>query len=220
MSSPSQSSPQTVEWYLLANPNDLSVKINGEITVGEGIADTLVLESRVASERWLTLRLDDAGRLVVADIAAGWQLENEGEWVRQLGGTVCEADTVIELPHNELYLSHSMVRNEPAAWYRLQPSPLAKSINVAEPTEDTHARVLETEEPAFPDVSAENTEEIELTLPILTESLTESTKTEPATPRASSTSPPEKKSSARMLGVAAVLAIVAAVGYYVYLTLS
>ena len=98
------------DWYLVANRNDLSVKILGAITVGETTAGELVIDAAKPAERWITLTVDDDGGLVVSHQEAHCTLAAPGKWATRAAGLAVPKGTLFELPHNEIYVSGDLQR--------------------------------------------------------------------------------------------------------------
>ena len=79
----------TLDWFLIANSDNLSIKIRGAITVGQDDNGVLVLNSPVEAQRWLTLTVDPAGHLVVTEQDPKCKLECPGKWLaHSVGATV------------------------------------------------------------------------------------------------------------------------------------
>ena len=133
---------QSADWYLVPNRNSLSVKIHRSLTVGEGALDTLVLESDEESERLLTFTRDDDGCLKITFIAEGWRLEIEGpaESRETEAGVLCPPGCVIELPHNEVYISHQLLKGSVEHRFVLRPAkplePPQLNVTVVVPAAD------------------------------------------------------------------------------------
>ena len=100
------------EWFLVANKDKLSIKIRGQVTLGEDDRGLLTLESRKDTERWFTLSVDNQDALVVSELGAAWEMESPGAWVSQQPGIVCIPGTLLSLPNNEVYISHNLLRGK------------------------------------------------------------------------------------------------------------
>ena len=98
------------EWFLVANKDKLSIKIKGQVTLGEDHRGLLTLESRKDAERWFTLSVDHQDALVISELGAHWEVESPGAWVSQQPGVVCIPGTLLSLPNNEVYISHNLLR--------------------------------------------------------------------------------------------------------------
>ena len=100
------------DWYLVANRNNLTIKIVKYITLGENEAGLLVLDSRVDAERWLTLEVDPGGSLNVVYQDPRVRLEAPDRWVADSAGAVLPRCTMLELPNNKVYVSQQLQRGK------------------------------------------------------------------------------------------------------------
>ena len=100
------------DWFLVANRNNLTIKILKYITLGENESGLLVLDSRVDGERWLTLEVDPAGCLNVVYQDPHCRLECPERWVTDSAGAVLPRCTMLELPHNKVYVSQQLQRGK------------------------------------------------------------------------------------------------------------
>ncbi len=98
------------DWYLVANRNNLTIKIVKYITLGEDEAGLLVLDSRVEAERWLTLEVDPVGCLNVVYQDPRCRLTCPDRWVADSAGAVLPRCTMLELPNNKVYVSQQLQR--------------------------------------------------------------------------------------------------------------
>ena len=98
------------DWYLVANRNNLTIKIVKYITLGESEAGMLVLDSRVEAERWLTLEVDPVGCLNVVYQDPRCRLTCPDRWVADSAGAVLPRCTMLELPNNKVYVSQQLQR--------------------------------------------------------------------------------------------------------------
>ncbi|MEM7100669.1 MAG: hypothetical protein AAF541_20570 [Pseudomonadota bacterium] len=98
------------DWYLVANRNNLTIKIVNYITIGESDGGMLVLDSRVEAERWLTLEVDPAGCLNVVYQDPRCRLTCPDRWVADSAGAVLPRCTMLELPNNKIYVSQQLQR--------------------------------------------------------------------------------------------------------------
>ena len=101
------------EWYLVANRDNLSVRIRHSVTVGEDEYGQLVFDDKISAARWITLQVSGAGELTVTHQDPRVRLTCHGQWVADNPGTVLPRGTLLELPHNEIYLSQHMRRGQP-----------------------------------------------------------------------------------------------------------
>ena len=108
-------------WYLVANRNNLTIKILNTITIGEADSGLLVLDSRVDSERWFTLEVDPAGCLNVIYQDARCRMVCPDRWVMDSAGAVLPRCTLLALPNNQLYVSQQLQRGvvEPVSYTHL-----------------------------------------------------------------------------------------------------
>ncbi|NOX51625.1 MAG: hypothetical protein GXP16_13990 [Gammaproteobacteria bacterium] len=99
-------------WFLVANRDRLSIKINQSITFGESQDGVLAIESRIPQERWLTLSVDPGGFLNVTDLLSGCVLESPKNWSVGKPGAIFPSGTVLALPNNELFISQDLQRGK------------------------------------------------------------------------------------------------------------
>ncbi len=99
-------------WFLVANRDRLSIKINQSITFGESQDGVLAIESRIPQERWLTLSVDPGGFLNVTDLLSGCVLESPKNWSVSKPGAILPSGTVLALPNNELFISQDLQRGK------------------------------------------------------------------------------------------------------------
>ncbi len=99
------------DWYLIANQDGLAIKIRNTVTLGEDALGGLCLDGRDPAERWLTLAREGA-QLVVANLAGPAQLARGEKWSTDAAGLVLSRGTLLELPHNEVYVSQSLHRGQ------------------------------------------------------------------------------------------------------------
>ncbi|MEM9624322.1 MAG: hypothetical protein AAF993_21965, partial [Pseudomonadota bacterium] len=100
------------DWYLVANRNTLTIKIRDTVTLGESEQGLLVLDSRVDSERWVTLEVDPKGCLNVIYQAAGYRLVCPERWIMDTAGAIVPRCTMLEMPHNHVYVSQQLQRGK------------------------------------------------------------------------------------------------------------
>ena len=146
------------EWFLVANKDKLSIKIRGQVTLGEDDRGLLTLESKKDGERWFTLSVDPQDSLVLSELGAQWEVESPGAWVSQQPGVVCIPGTLLSLPNNEVYISHNLLRGKVQQHLVVRPAELPV---VDEPDVD----IVVPEAPTEEDFKAESEELLITTLP-------------------------------------------------------
>ncbi len=99
------------DWYLIANQDGLAIKIRNTVTLGEDVHGGLCLDGRDPAERWLTLAREGA-QLIVASLAGPAQLARGEKWSTDAAGLVLARGTLLQFPHNEVYVSQSLHRGQ------------------------------------------------------------------------------------------------------------
>ena len=136
-------------WYLVANKNNLTIKVLNSITLGENESGMLVLDSRVDAQRWVTLAVDPAGCLNVTYQHAGCRLTCPDQWVADSAGAVLARWTMLELPNNQIYVSQQLqrgaVEQRVLVEYSARPNPIAAAAANDQIIVDENAQELSSD---------------------------------------------------------------------------
>ncbi|MEM1230841.1 MAG: hypothetical protein AAGI15_09910 [Pseudomonadota bacterium] len=112
MAAPAGQAGRNIDWYVITEDADLTLRITSGLKIGEDRWGELSLNHPVAANRWLEFSIDDEGNLSARPCRRDIEIEVDGALQQEL--SFAPGDPVI-LPHNRLYVSDSFERERSAA---------------------------------------------------------------------------------------------------------
>ena len=128
---------QSDEWYLIANRDNLSVRIRDSVTVGEDEFGQLTFDDKDSAARWVTLQVSDGEHLTVVHQDPRVRMACPGQWIADNAGATLIRGTLLQLPHNEIYLSQHIRRGQPTQTVHVGMAEVFPPILVEEPEATT-----------------------------------------------------------------------------------
>ncbi|MFK7913475.1 MAG: hypothetical protein AB8B93_06135 [Pseudomonadales bacterium] len=96
-----------VDWYVITDEADLTLRIANGLRVGEDRWGELTLNHPVAAHRWLEFTIEEDGQLSCRPSRRDVVIEVDGEPQEQI---ILQSGDPIELPHNRVHISDSFKR--------------------------------------------------------------------------------------------------------------
>jgi hypothetical protein len=98
---------QHVDWYVITEDADLTLRITTGLKIGEDRWGELTLNHPVAANRWLEFTIDADGNLSARPCRRDIDIDLDGASHNEL---LLQAGDPISLPHNQIYISDSFRR--------------------------------------------------------------------------------------------------------------
>lgn len=98
---------QHVDWYVITEDADLTLRITTGLKIGEDRWGELTLNHPVAANRWLEFTIDADGNLSARPCRRDIDIDVDGASQTEL---LLQAGDPISLPHNQIYISDSFRR--------------------------------------------------------------------------------------------------------------